>query len=127
MYCTNWLRVISRQEQINRLLVVIHHQNIHELVSDARSKTRKSSSVFRVLWDNHIAKPSPLPPPPSSRKFFCLLIFFFLPSKSPTKFIFKTRLHNSKLNPNFRSCNTPFFNHFFKSKEYYGNNHFDFD
>ena len=29
----NWLRVISCQEQINRLLVVIHHENIHELAS----------------------------------------------------------------------------------------------
>ena len=27
------LRVISRHEQINRLLVVIHHENIHELAS----------------------------------------------------------------------------------------------
>ena len=28
IYCTNWLRVISCQEQINRLLVLIHHENI---------------------------------------------------------------------------------------------------
>ena len=33
MYCTNWLRVILCQEQINRLLVVTHHENIHELAS----------------------------------------------------------------------------------------------
>ena len=33
IYCTNWLRVISYQEQINRLLVVIHHENINELAS----------------------------------------------------------------------------------------------
>ena len=29
----NWLRVISCQEQINRLMVVIHHETIHELAS----------------------------------------------------------------------------------------------
>ena len=33
IYCTNWLIVISCQEQIKRLLVVIHHENIHELAS----------------------------------------------------------------------------------------------
>ena len=32
IYCANWLRVIC-QEQINRLLVVVHHENIHELAS----------------------------------------------------------------------------------------------
>ena len=32
-YCTNWLRVISWQEQIDRLLVVIHLENILELAS----------------------------------------------------------------------------------------------
>ena len=30
---SNWLRVISCQEQFIRLLVVIHHENIHELAS----------------------------------------------------------------------------------------------
>ena len=30
--CTNWLKAISCQEQIVRLLVVIHYENIHELV-----------------------------------------------------------------------------------------------
>ena len=29
--CANWLRLISCQEQINRLLAVIHDENIHEL------------------------------------------------------------------------------------------------
>ena len=33
IYCTNWLRVISCQEQINSILVVIHPENIHELAS----------------------------------------------------------------------------------------------
>ena len=32
-FTDNWLRVILCQEQINRLLVVIHHENIHELGS----------------------------------------------------------------------------------------------
>ena len=32
-YCTKWLRVISSKEQINRLLVVIYHENVHELAS----------------------------------------------------------------------------------------------
>ena len=32
-YCTNCLSVISCQEQSNRLLVVIHHKNLHELAS----------------------------------------------------------------------------------------------
>ena len=32
-YCTNWMRVIKCQEQINRVLVVIHPENIHELAS----------------------------------------------------------------------------------------------
>ena len=33
LYCTNWLKAISCQEQFARLLVVIHHENIHELAS----------------------------------------------------------------------------------------------
>ena len=33
IYCTNWMIVISNQEQINRLLVVMHHENILELAS----------------------------------------------------------------------------------------------
>ena len=33
IYCTNWLGVISCQEQINRLMVVIHHGTIRELAS----------------------------------------------------------------------------------------------
>ena len=33
IHCTNRLKVISCQEQIVRLLVVIHHENIHELTS----------------------------------------------------------------------------------------------
>ena len=33
IYFTNWLGFISRQEQINRLLVVIHHEDRHELAS----------------------------------------------------------------------------------------------
>ena len=33
IYCTNWLRVTSCQEQIDRLLVVMYHENIHELLS----------------------------------------------------------------------------------------------
>ena len=33
IYCTKWLEVISCQDQIARLLVVIHHKNIHELAS----------------------------------------------------------------------------------------------
>ena len=33
IHCTNWLIVIPCQEQINRLLVVIHPENIHELAS----------------------------------------------------------------------------------------------
>ena len=32
-YCTNWLRVISCKEKINRLLVVMHHEIIHEFIS----------------------------------------------------------------------------------------------
>ena len=32
-YCTNWLRVISRQENNNGLMVVIHQETIHELAS----------------------------------------------------------------------------------------------
>ena len=33
IYCRNWLRVISCQEQISRLLVEIHRKNIHQLAS----------------------------------------------------------------------------------------------
>ena len=33
IYCTNWLKVISCQKEINRLLVVIHRGNIHEWAS----------------------------------------------------------------------------------------------
>ena len=33
IYFTNWLRVISCQEQINGQLVVIHHQNMQKLTS----------------------------------------------------------------------------------------------
>ena len=32
---------------------------------------------------------------------------------------------NPKLNPNLHSCNAPFFNHFFISKEYYENKYLD--
>ena len=31
VYCTKWLKVISCQEQIVRLLTVMHHKKIHEL------------------------------------------------------------------------------------------------
>ena len=33
IYYTNWLRVISCQEQINRLLDGVHHEKIHLLAS----------------------------------------------------------------------------------------------
>ena len=33
IYRINWLRVLSCPEKINRILVVIHHENIHELSS----------------------------------------------------------------------------------------------
>ena len=31
IYCTNWLKVISWQEQIGRLLVVIHFEKLEKL------------------------------------------------------------------------------------------------
>ena len=33
IYCTKFLKVISCQEKIDRLLLVIHHENIHKVAS----------------------------------------------------------------------------------------------
>ena len=56
-YCTNWLRLISCQEQINRLLVVIHHKTIHELefsrfrkLNLGCQKTKMGSRTYEHLF-----------------------------------------------------------------------------
>ena len=33
IYCASWLKIILCHEQIVRLLIVIHHENIHEFAS----------------------------------------------------------------------------------------------
>ena len=60
IYCANWLKVIC-QEQINRLLVVVHHENIHELASKIpKSKSGMSEhkngkkNIWRFIFLFHV-------------------------------------------------------------------------